>query len=326
VKIDSAGNYQWDRRFGTTNYEYFKDLKETNNGGYILGGYTDGWSDGDKTQTSWGYTDYWIVKVDSLGNYEWDKRFGGTDYDFFNSLDKTIDGGYILAGASSSGIGGDKTQFTWWDTLSYPYDWWVVKIDSLGNYQWDQRYGGTDKDDEFGNITQEPNGEFLLAGTSYSPISGNKTENNFGQEQIWILEADESGNKLWDKTIFTDGHEEIGGGDQRLVLVQFVDRGIIRRLGADQQLLRQAAHWRGGEDLGEHRGRDLAAAAAAVAELGETDFLGCVHGSILQVRKPAKTSPRSAMKKLRNAGCTSRRGVARLAPFSTLCVPNQGCE
>src|SRR6185369_1433733 len=81
--------------------------------------------------------------------------------------------------------------------------------------------------------------------------------------------------------IVDDRREEIGGGDQRLRVVQLVDRRVIRGFGADQQLLRQAPDRRGGEQFGQHGGGDLAAAAAAMAEIGEADFLRCVHAAIL---------------------------------------------
>ncbi|MBL0053996.1 MAG: hypothetical protein IPP29_22155 [Bacteroidetes bacterium] len=51
-----------------------------------MGGYSWSGISGDKTQPSWGVRDYWIVKIDSLGNKQWDKRFGGTSIDWLNSL------------------------------------------------------------------------------------------------------------------------------------------------------------------------------------------------------------------------------------------------
>ncbi|MBL0053998.1 MAG: hypothetical protein IPP29_22165 [Bacteroidetes bacterium] len=54
---------------------------------------------------------------------QWDKRFGGTGDDELSSLQQTTDGGYILAGYSASGIGGDKTQPSWGN-----YDYWIVKM------------------------------------------------------------------------------------------------------------------------------------------------------------------------------------------------------
>jgi hypothetical protein len=205
VKTDSLGNFQWDKRFGGTDDDLLFSLDQTTDGGFILGGYSVSGNNGDKTQPSWGGRDYWIVKTDSLGNFQWDKRFGGTDDDYFSSLNKTMDGGFILGGYSVSGNNGDITQPSWGGR-----DYWIVKTDSSGNFQWDGRYGGSDSDDDVGNIVQTFDSGYLIAGTSYSGITGDKTENSLGIEQTWVVKTDSFGIKQWDKTIFTEEHDEAG--------------------------------------------------------------------------------------------------------------------
>ncbi len=114
---------QWDKRFGGTDVDPLYSLQQTTDGGYILGGYSVSGIGGDKTEDSRGYWDYWIVKTDANGVKQWDKRFGGSDYDQLNSLQQTTDGGYILGGWSYSGIGGDKTE----DSRGGS-DYWIVKL------------------------------------------------------------------------------------------------------------------------------------------------------------------------------------------------------
>jgi hypothetical protein len=173
-------------------------------GGYILGGYSYSSISGDKTQTTWGYSDYWIIKIDSLGIKQWDKDFGGTDYDYCYSLRQTKDGGYILHGTSTSGISGNKLVASWGG-----FDYWTIKTDSLGNKEWEKAFGGN-QDDLPGTVFITADNGYLLSGTSKSPISGNKTENNLGYEQTWIVKTDSLGTKQWDKTIFTNGNDETG--------------------------------------------------------------------------------------------------------------------
>jgi hypothetical protein len=218
VKTDSLGNKQWDKTFGGTKQDKFHSLQQTAYGGYILGGYSVSDSSGDKTQPNWDTCitcayrgDYWIVKTDSLGNKQWDKDFGGSDLDQLVSLRQTADGGFILGGISSSGISGDKTQPNW-DTCTNCFrgDYWIVKIDSLGAKQWDKDFGGINAEYDFGIVSQTVDGGYLLAGSSYSDISGNKTEDNLGDEQTWVLKTDSSGNKQWDKTLHTDSNLSIG--------------------------------------------------------------------------------------------------------------------
>src|SRR5437870_3349342 len=69
---------QWDYRFGGDSFEWLHSFQQTSDGGFIFGGASKSGVSGDKTQPSWGNTDYWIVKINSLGNIQWDKRFGGS--------------------------------------------------------------------------------------------------------------------------------------------------------------------------------------------------------------------------------------------------------
>ncbi|MBK7391205.1 MAG: hypothetical protein IPI23_19690 [Bacteroidetes bacterium] len=164
----------WDFRFGGTDVDWLIQSQHTIDQGYVLGGYSFSESSGDKTQDVWGNDDYWIVKIDSIGNKQWDKDYGGTDFDYLYSLQQTTDGGYILGGYSSSGIGGDKTHASWGAE-----DYWIVKIDSLGNKLWDKVFGGTNSDLLF-SLQQTSVGGYILGGYSSSGINGDKTQNTWG--------------------------------------------------------------------------------------------------------------------------------------------------
>src|SRR6185436_11739446 len=150
---------QWDYRFGGDTIEYLNSFQQTHDGGYILGGISYSDSTGDRTGHNWDSTkatpDYWIIKIDSLGNKEWDKRYGGTNYDKFFCLEQTFDRGYILGGWTISSISGDKTQ----DTIGSS-DMWIVKIDSLGNKQWDKDFGGI-LDDYLYSLQQTSDGGYI---------------------------------------------------------------------------------------------------------------------------------------------------------------------
>jgi len=204
VKTDSLGNKLWDKVFGGTDDDRLFSVQKTSDGGFILGGSSLSGTGGDKTQGSWGHYDYWIVKIDSLGNKQWDKDLGGVLEEQLNSMQQTTDGGFILAGISASFISGDKTQPSWGDD-----DYWIVKTDSLGNKQWDKDFGGNIRE-ELHSIQQTSDSGYLISGDSYSGISGNKSENNLGNEQAWVVKTDSLGNLRWEKTIFTNGHDETG--------------------------------------------------------------------------------------------------------------------
>src|SRR5688572_21684008 len=80
---------QWDKRFGGSGTEYLHLVQQTTDGEYILGRQSSSGADGDKSQSSQSFQDYWIVKTDAAGNKQWDKRFGGSGSDILYSLQQT---------------------------------------------------------------------------------------------------------------------------------------------------------------------------------------------------------------------------------------------
>jgi hypothetical protein len=185
VKLDSLGNIQWDKTVGGDFADEFSDLKQTTDGGYILGGNSVSDSSGEKTENSRGlinwWIDYWVVKLDSLGNVQWDKTIGGNDQDILTSLQQTTDGGYILGGFSYSDSSGEKTESK--HRLS---DYWVVKLDSLHNIQWDKTIGGNDAD-QLSTVKERKENRYVLGGTSYSDAAGNKNDTSRGSADFWIV-------------------------------------------------------------------------------------------------------------------------------------------
>jgi hypothetical protein len=203
IKIDSTGTKIWDKRYGGTDEDKLISIKRTDEGGYILGGWSASGIGGDKTQPNWGSYDYWIIKIDSAGNQLWDKRFGSVYIDRFMALEQTKDGGYILGGNSEYYASGDRTQ-----NCLGNQDFWIVKINSAGIIQWEKVFGGAGGEDELSMIIETCGESYLIAGSSYSDSSGTKSEDNMGVEQTWMIRIDSLGNRLWDKTIQTPGHDE----------------------------------------------------------------------------------------------------------------------
>ncbi|MFI5218273.1 MAG: T9SS type A sorting domain-containing protein [Bacteroidia bacterium] len=184
VKLDSSGNIQWQNTIGGNKYDELYSLQQVDDGGYILGGYSESNISGDKMENcigGIGFGDFWIVKTDSVGNTQWQNTIGGSDLDELHSIQQTSDGGYIIGGFSLSNISGDKTE-----NSNGGNDYWIVKLDSSGNIQWQNTIGGNSLD-QFSSLQQASDGGYILGGTSYSNISGDKTENNIGNGDFWIL-------------------------------------------------------------------------------------------------------------------------------------------
>jgi len=176
LKLDATGNIQWQNTIGGDFDDDLRYIQQTTDGGYILGGFSESSISGDKTENSQGNFDYWVIKLYPSGNIQWQNTIGGNDVDWLQSIQQTIDGGYILGGWSVSDISGDKTENNHDSTLTHP-DYWVVKLDAMGNIQWQNTIGGNSMD-QLTSIQQTSDGGYILCGLSYSNISGDKTENS----------------------------------------------------------------------------------------------------------------------------------------------------
>ncbi|SHM44821.1 T9SS type B sorting domain-containing protein [Flavobacterium xinjiangense] len=196
IKIDDvSGNLSWQKTIGGNNYDHLTSAKETTDGGYILGGYSSSGISGEKTQNSRGADDYWVVKLDANRNIIWDKTFGGTGVDRLTSIIQTSDGGYLIGGSSNSNISGEKA-----DNSRGNLDMWIIKIDASGNIMWQKTFGGNNSD-WVQSIVKTTDGGYILAGSSHSNISGEKSENSRGLGDFWFLKIDSTGTIVWQKTI-----------------------------------------------------------------------------------------------------------------------------
>ncbi len=195
IKLDSIGSIQWQNTIGGSSWDGIYSIQATNDGGYICGGYSVSDISGDKTEISQGGTDYWIVKIDAIGNIQWQNTIGGSNDDQLYSIQQTGDGGYICGGMSSSNISGDKTE-----NGEGAFDYWIVPLDSVGTIQWQNTIGGSSFD-YFKSIQQTSDGGYICGGYSDSNISGDKTENSLGVWDYWVVRLDSNGSILWQNTI-----------------------------------------------------------------------------------------------------------------------------
>lgn len=193
IRLDAAGNKLWDKTFGGSGEDDLQAVLETSDGGFLLGAFSASGISLDKSQDSKGLHDYWVIKLDALGNKLWDKTFGGDGVDALTSMALDGNGGYVLTGYSRSGINGDKTQASRGEE-----DIWVVKIDVNGVKVWDKAFGGNLTDMAF-TINTVTNG-YILGGVSYSGQSGDKSAPSLGGFDSWVVRIDTAGNKLWDRT------------------------------------------------------------------------------------------------------------------------------
>jgi len=205
---------QWNKLLGGDHNENAVSIRQTNDGGYILLSSSNSSQSGDVSGALHANpfigSDYWIVKMDAVGNNQWDKLMGGSTEQSPASISQTADGGYIVSGSSSSSQSGDVSGVNHNIQGGNPFadDYWIVKLDPSGNKQWDKLLGGHGSDVNR-SIQQTSDGGYIVAGFSGgSPGQngdGDITGVYKGVINLWIVKLDATGNKIWDKLMGGNG-------------------------------------------------------------------------------------------------------------------------
>ncbi len=242
VKLDNSGTIIWERSLGGSGSDIPTLILQLNDGGYLLGAVTNS-SDGDVEGIN-GQTDWWIVRLDADGNIKWESTLGGSHNEYPGAVIQEEDE-FIIAGTTSSSDGdvGNKTtnstdvwivkmndegvllwEKSFGDELSYvgvtdiyrtkdqgymlageaSRDIRLIKFDSEFSIIWEQYLGGSQP--EFLKDSEQTEKGMLLTATSFS-TDGDVTE-SFGHGDIWLVEVDEDGTVLWERSYGGSDAEE----------------------------------------------------------------------------------------------------------------------
>jgi Secretion system C-terminal sorting domain len=199
VKTDKNGVKEWVKTFGGTDYDKCRAIMQNDDGTYMAFGSSHS-SNGDVGQ-NYGYSDFWLLRLDSLGNIIFNKTYGGSGREGGRGIIRTADRGWMLVGWTSSndsdivGNNGDK-------------DAWLCKLDSNMNMEWNQCYGGS-QEDRARDVVELPDGSFVFGGNSMSN-DGDVNFNN-GDEDFFIGKVDSIGNLIWATTMGSSAQDRIFG-------------------------------------------------------------------------------------------------------------------
>ncbi|GBC85869.1 hypothetical protein HRbin11_02328 [bacterium HR11] len=170
LRLDAQGNVVWQRRYGGSGSDVAYSVRAVPDGGFVVAGFT--------TSFGAGSYDAWVLRLDAAGGVLWQRAYGGGLQDWAYAVDRTSDGGFIVAGYTESfGAGAN--------------DVWVFRLDDSGDVQWTATYGDT-ADDYAYAVQALPDGGFIVAG--YTTSFGAVYLGDF-----WVLRLGPDGAIVWQK-------------------------------------------------------------------------------------------------------------------------------
>jgi len=210
TKLDSTGLIEWQKSYGGSGDENANFIQQTTDGGFIVAGFSE--SDDGDVLLNHGSFDFWILKLHPSGSIEWQRALGGSDNDKAFSVQQSTDGGFIVVGHSYS-LDGDVTG------NHSSQDFWIVKLDSSGGFEWQKSLGGSDND-YAKSVEQTSDGGYIIAGVSSSnnwDVSG-----NHGNKDYWLVKL--SCNVL--QTFYADADSDgYGNADVSMISAACSDPG-----------------------------------------------------------------------------------------------------
>ncbi|HEX5001281.1 MAG TPA: T9SS type A sorting domain-containing protein [Bacteroidia bacterium] len=199
--IDTGGVFIWDKDIGSLNEDFDPIVTRLTDDNILICGNSSYGVSGDKSEFGSGPSDFWVIKLDSLGNKIWDHCYGGAGSEYYIAppgrpyaydIVPIADGGFILSGTTNSPQGGMISEIPRGNT-----DIWIVAIDSAGNVQWEHRFGGNVNNWVHSILINQQG--ILIGGQTDSPQGLDVSDPSLGGKDVWLIQTDFNGNKLWDK-------------------------------------------------------------------------------------------------------------------------------
>lgn len=122
ILLDEQGGQLWQKTYNIDSYTLLTSVTKTSDSAFVLGGYSQ---KGllHKTKKGTVNSDYFALKIDSLGEQKWKRELGSSSRDVLSKIVETRDGGYILAGTSDGKVSKSKQS----GNVGLE-DFWIVKL------------------------------------------------------------------------------------------------------------------------------------------------------------------------------------------------------
>lgn len=178
MKLRSDGNVTWTKSFGGDALDYVNSIVPGADGGYVMAGGTMSNNSGDVGPNK-GEEDCWVIKTDGNGILKWQKTFGGAQADVVNSITRTDDDGFLIAGSTfSSGTGDISAGKGGNDGL-------LIRLNANGEVLKHKLMGG-DETDFLKSVITASDGGFIAIGETESNNSHDIGANK-GLSDIWVI-------------------------------------------------------------------------------------------------------------------------------------------
>ncbi len=206
-KLSPTGNLLWARSVGSTNYDYAGAIAVDGLGNVFAGGTFSGIADFDPgagtfIRSAVGSSDVFVLKLNSVGSFQWAGTMGGINSDDLHGLVVDGFGSVLLVGRFAGTADFDPSGATF-NLVADPLygDGYVTKLDSDGNFEWAEGFGGISTD-EINEIVLDSGGNLILGGrfgstVDFDPGPGVSSISSRGQGDIFILKLDRDGNFAW---------------------------------------------------------------------------------------------------------------------------------
>lgn len=214
AKVDSSGNWLWAKRAGcpindgVLGMEFGYDIAVDSNANvYITGSFCGTADFGTLSLTSSGYSDIFVAKLDSNGNWIWAKRAGGTGWDYCYGIALDSAANVCITGNFEGTVDLGNISLI----SSGDFDIFIAKLNNNGSWIWAKRAGGAGFDKSC-SITVDNMANVYMTGIFYQTADfGNTTFSNSFNSTVFVSKLDSNGNWLW--AIHPDGNFNIWGID-----------------------------------------------------------------------------------------------------------------